>query len=177
MKGRKPKPRAQQIFEGDPRKVGEEKLKKQLACEPQPSPGLTDCPKHLFGKARDAWNFWKHELELMHIDKRPDSMMLEGACVAYSRAVKADLEVENKGFVVEEPIVIKDQVIGYKIRRHPADIVSNRAWAQVRAFCTEFGLSPASRTRFVSGDQKADDDDSLLNGEWKAKEQMRQVVQ
>jgi hypothetical protein len=27
------------------------------------------------------WRFWREELEAMDLDRRPDAMMLEGACV------------------------------------------------------------------------------------------------
>lgn len=86
----------------------------------------------------------------MNLDSRPDAMMLEGACLNYSRAVDADLIVARDGLMVEESVLNEDgEKIVLKVRCHPAITVSNAAWRQVRAFCSEFGLSPVSRTRLA----------------------------
>lgn len=156
MRGRKPKPLKKQISEGDPRKKGVRKLKQSLAAEPKATRGLPDCPKHLKGRARAAWGFWREELVEMKLDCRPDAMMLEGACVGYARAVQADLIVAQKG-----PICIlntRDPQTGrwmQKLKAHPAVAISKASWAQVRSFCSEFGLSPVSRTRLAL--EKPDD--------------------
>lgn len=149
MRGRKPKPTAAQIAAGDPRKKGVHKLQDKLEAEPKATRGLPDCPRHLRGRARAAWKFWSEELADMQIDHRPDAMMLEGACINYSRAVQADLILENEGLMVEEWGENREsgKRILLKMRQHPAIHVSNAAWRQVRAFCSEFGLSPVSRTR------------------------------
>jgi P27 family predicted phage terminase small subunit len=149
MKGRKPKPLARQLAEGDTRKRGVRKLREQLAAEPKAARGLPDCPEHLTGRAREAWQIWKEELAAMKLDCRPDGMMLEGACVAWARAVLADLMLAD-GFLIEEPIMdATGQLVGHKIKTHPAVAVSNAAWKQLKAFCSEFGLSPVSRTRLT----------------------------
>ena len=85
----------------------------------------------------------------MNLDRRPDAMMLEGACVNYARAVEADLVVVREGITVEESVLDNEsgERIVLKVKKHPAVEVSNQAWRQVRAFCSEFGLSPVSRTR------------------------------
>jgi|SRR5947209_7515997 len=150
MRGRKPKPTQHQIAEGDPRKRGVNKLDQKLAAEPKAARGLPACPRHLRGRARAAWNFWKEELEGMKLDCRPDAMMLEGACVNYARAVQNDLILAH-GCQVEEAILDRDTgaIIGQKVKNHPAVAVSNACWRNVRAFCSEFGLSPVSRTRLA----------------------------
>src|SRR5436305_14436798 len=150
MRGRKPKPIAQQIAEGDPRKRGKRKLEESRAREPKAARGLPDCPEHIEGRARSAWDFWREELIAMNIDSRPDAMMLEGACVGYGRAVEADEMLAKQGLVIAQPIVdINGQRISVKVKDHPAVAISNAAWRQVRAFCSEFGLSPVSRTRLT----------------------------
>lgn len=167
MRGRKPKPTARQIAEGDPRKKGKGKLREKLAAEPDAKRGLPACPRHLRGRARSAWNFWAEELASMNLDSRPDAMMLEGACVGYARAVKADLQLEKEGLTVVESTVDKEsgEVIPLKVKKHPAVEVANAAWRQVRAFCSEFGLSPVSRTRLTieKPDGKGEDLLALLS--------------
>jgi P27 family predicted phage terminase small subunit len=136
VRGRKPKPTQQQINEGDPGKRGVKKLGEKLAAEPKAERGLPECPDYLGARARAAWAMWKEELEKMRLDCRPDGPMLEGACVNYERAVKADLVIAKSGLVVAG-------------RANPAIAISNAAWRQVRSFCSEFGLSPVSRTRLT----------------------------
>jgi P27 family predicted phage terminase small subunit len=151
MRGRKPKPTARQIAEGDPRRHGKKKLQEQLAKEPKAARGLPDCPDHVADPlAHQIWDFWREELAAMKLDSRPDAVMLEGACVNYARAVQADLILARHGLVVAQPIVnAKGKQIGLKMKNHPALAASNAAWKQVRAFCSEFGLSPVSRTRLT----------------------------
>jgi P27 family predicted phage terminase small subunit len=151
VKGRKPKPTARQIAEGDPRRKGVRKLLAKLESEPKAASGLPDCPSHLTGRARVAWEFWTEELAVMKLDKRPDAMMLEGACVSYARAVAADIQIDREGMTVEESTIDEEsgEKIVLKIRAHPAVTISNVAWRQLRAFCSEFGFSPVSRTRLT----------------------------
>ena len=94
----------------------------------------------------------------MEQDHRPDAIMLEGACVNYARAVEADSILNQEGLTITEQYVDKEErVIPLKIRNRPEIAISNAAWRQVRAFCAEFGLSPASRTR-LSIEPSAEDD-------------------
>lgn len=156
MRGRKPKPAAQALVDGDTRKIGANKLKAKLASEPAAEKGLPNCPSHLKALARDAWESWSQDLQDMDMDRRPDAQMLEGACVAYARAVQADSMLAREGIVCRSWGVIKTVDKGgnpiqrrvlLKMKAHPANAISNNSWRQVRAFCSEFGLSPVSRTR------------------------------
>ena len=139
-RGQRPKPVAVQIAEGDPRKLGTHKLEQKLASEPKATLGL-ERPKHLKGLALETWNFWSEEIAIMNLDNKPDAQMLEGACIAYARAVAADQVVDLEGILVPT----RDGQ-----RAHPAISVSLKAWMQVYRFATEFGLSPVSRTRLAS---------------------------
>jgi P27 family predicted phage terminase small subunit len=165
MRGRKPKPFEIQQLEGDTRKIGKRKLEERIFSQTTATAGLPECPKHLKGLARRAWTFWAGELEAMEMDRRPDAMALEGACVNYSRAVDADALLARVGLVIEEPILDRDtgELIGTKVKAHPATTISNRAWSQVRAFCGEFGFTPVSRVRLPAvAKQQSDDLMSLL---------------
>lgn len=120
MRGRKPKPLTQHAAEGDPSKFGRNKLQEKIDAQPKATRGLPPCPRHLQGRARAAWNFWREELEAMKLDHRPDAMMLEGACVNYARAVQNDLILRH-GCQVEEPIVNSEgEQTGVKVKNHPA---------------------------------------------------------
>jgi len=163
--GRKLKPLALRIAEGDPSCRGKKKLRQLLAQEPKAADGLPPCPRHLKGRARHAWTFWSTELKAMGLEKRPDAMMLEGACVAYARAVEADIMIAEEGMLIRvESYSVTDGSEGGKGKRkreprktmfiadkkiHPAEKISRNAWLMVKGFCSEFGLSPVSRTRLA----------------------------
>lgn len=166
MRGRKRKPIAQQIAEGDPRQRGKHKLIERLNAEPPATKGLPPCPDHLSEMARDAWNFLADEIAKMNLDCRPDALMLEGAALNYARAVRADMQIQREGLTIEDAYIdpeTKERIV-LKVKAHPAVAISNQAWRQVRSFCSEFGLSPVSRTRLsVDNKDKLPDLSEILN--------------
>ncbi len=161
MRGRKPKPTELQIAEGDPRKHGVHRLEKRLEAEAQGSRGLPRCPAHLKGLARKAWRMWSEELERMNLDCRPDAPMLEGACIAYESAIECYETIRKQGRQIPrralDPATNKLVVVG--LRPHPAVAQMNASWMVLRAFCSEFGLSPVSRTRLAIDKPDAGDDE------------------
>jgi P27 family predicted phage terminase small subunit len=164
MRGRKPKSTALQIVEGDPRRLGKNKLQEKHAREPKAADGLPECPKYLRKnpRARTAWNLWAKELQKMDLDRRPDAAMLEGAVIAYAEAVACYLLVEKQGRML--PRRARDAngnwvVVG--MVAHPAVRQRNQALLIMRAFCSEFGLSPISRTR-LSVEPADDEEDDLF---------------
>ena len=162
MRGRKPKPTELQIAEGDPRKHGVHRLEKRLEVEAKGSRGLPRCSAHLKGLARKAWKMWSEELERMNLDCRPDGPMLEGACIAYETAIECYQTIQKQGRVIARRILdpqTNTLVVG-GLKPHPAVAQMNAALMVQRAFCSEFGLSPVSRTR-LAVDKPADGDDEL----------------
>jgi P27 family predicted phage terminase small subunit len=181
LRGRKPKTAARQIAEGDPSKHGVHKLDARLEAEPKAARGLPACPKHLKGRARWAWRFWSEELEGMHLDCRPDAMMLEGACVAYQTYADLYEIVEQQGKLVakKERNPVTGQLEVVDVRAHPGLAIRDRALALMRSFCSEFGLSPVSRARLFVERREADGDDlmTLLMQPRERKQPPTEVVQ
>jgi|SRR5579862_735412 len=163
MRGRKPKPVAMQIAEGDPSKHGVHRLEQSLANEIKASRGLPRCPAHLKGKARKAWKLWSEELADMDLDCRPDAQMLEGACAAYESFVECYDIIQKQGRLVAKralnPATNSLEVVN--VRPHPAIGMMNSALMVMKAFCSEFGLSPVSRLR-LSIDKPDNDQDDLM---------------
>jgi P27 family predicted phage terminase small subunit len=149
MRGRKRKPIERQIADGDTRKRGRLKLAEQLASIPKTARGLPDCPRHLRGRARAAWNLLRSELEAMELDATADAMLLEALCTNYETAVRAHLKIAQQGEVLEESIVARDsgKVLGHRFRKNPWVTVRADAHRLMLAFASEFGVSPASRSR------------------------------
>jgi P27 family predicted phage terminase small subunit len=161
--GRKPKTAAQQIAAGDPSKRGVHKLDAMLKAQPKAGRGLPSCPKHLKGIARKAWKFWTSELKIMNLDHRPDSMMLEGACIAYESYVNMHIVIEQQGKLVAKkernPITGVLEVVD--VRPHPGLAIRDRALVMMRSFCSEFGLSPVSRARLYVDRRETETEDLL----------------
>jgi P27 family predicted phage terminase small subunit len=99
----------------------------------------------------------------MNLDNRPDAMMLEGACVNYARAVQADGILQREGVTVTESVLGEGgEVVVLKVKKHPAVEISNSAWRLLRAFCSEFGLSPVARLR-LSVERKDNPQETLAS--------------
>jgi P27 family predicted phage terminase small subunit len=163
VRGRKPKAAGRKLAEGDTRKVGARKLAAQIAGEPKASRGLPSCPQHLKGRAREAWIFWSEELAAMSIDCRPDAHMLEGACVAYDAAVDAYETIQKQGRLIAKKALdpATNKLVVVDVKPHPAVRQGNQAWALMRSFCSEFGLSPVSRVRLSIEKEDSGDADLL----------------
>jgi len=162
------KPTKTQVSEGDKSKLGKHVLAAKLAAEPHAQSGLPPAPKHLPKRAREVYEFWREQLELMQIDHKPDAQGLEAASMAYCRAVEAEMQVTREGQVIDEPMMYKgDPIKGlFRKKRHPASITAVANWLLVKAFITEYGLTPAARTR-LTADRKpeaANDLNKMLSG-------------
>src|ERR1700683_3021595 len=160
--GRKPTPTKLQIAAGDPRMKGKHKLEQQLAAEPKASRGLPPCPEYLVGRAREAWAFWSQELVLMDLDRRPDGPMLEGVCIAYDAAIACYETIKTQGRFIAKKILnpATNKLVVVNVKPHPAVRQGNPGAAPMKAFCSEFGLSPVSRTRLAV--DKLDDGEADL---------------
>jgi P27 family predicted phage terminase small subunit len=172
-RGQRPKPTAIQIVEGDPRRLGKNRLQEKLEREPKATEGLPRCPRHLKGYARGAWNYWRKELQRMGLDRRPDAQMLEGACMAYEDTVWAYKTILKQGRMI--PKRARDAagnwvVVG--LVTHPAVRQRNQAMMILKAFCDEFGLTPAARTR-LSVEPPDDEEDDLMKLLWQPRTNRR----
>ena len=163
MRGRKPRPTAQQILEGDPRKIGVHRLEQKLEAEVKVARGLPKCPPHLKGLARKAWRFWSEELAHMNLDCRPDALMLEGACISYQAAIQAYETIQTQGPLVAKRILDPEtnKLVVSNVKPHPAVAQGNAALMLMKAFCSEFGLSPVSRTRLAIEKPPAEEDELM----------------
>lgn len=120
--------------------------------EPKPTVGVPSCPTGV-AKDKDAkrcWDLLAPQLEVLGLLTLVDGVDLEGLCRSYSVAVKADRQIQSKGVVIKTP---------YGLQQNPAISISRLAWAEVRKFAAEFGLSPASRSR-VNGPSKVPQKDA-----------------
>jgi P27 family predicted phage terminase small subunit len=115
--------------------------KEDKSTLPTVTVGVPKVPSHL-GHDPIALAMWvqlcKH-LKKMRVLGPQDGIVLEGMCMAYSRALKADALVRKEGMFITQRR--RGRVV------HPAVKISEKAWRDVRVFSQEFGLTPSSATR------------------------------
>ncbi len=163
MRGRKPKPTALRIAEGDPGKLGKQKLEQIGASHPRAETGLPPSPDRLQGLAREAYEYWREQLEKMRLAEMPDSLTLERAAVHYALASEADVHIREEGAVIQEPVVSREtgEVIGYRQKRSEWVLVRAEADRIFRQFASEFGLTPVSRTRLTVDHSREEEQDLM----------------
>ncbi len=141
MAGRRPKPTAIKKLEGN---RGKRPLPKN---EPMPDNTPPACPSWLPPTAKTEWKRIVPELERLGLLTVVDMAALAGYCEAYARWVKAAKKLKDS-FTYE----VTDKFGNRKQHKKPEVDIARDALSQVKAFCTEFGLTPSSRGKMsVSG--------------------------
>jgi P27 family predicted phage terminase small subunit len=149
--GPRPKPSALKRLEGTYRPD------RAAPAEVQAPAGVPEPPIPLDAESMKAWAILTGHLQLLGLLSTVDGHTLAGLCRAVSKAVAADAILAAEGLLTVNRF-------GDKVE-HPAVSISRQAWADVRAFGTEFGLSPASRTRIGAAPKtKTDDAESFFFG-------------
>src|ERR1700732_3971707 len=126
MAGRRPKPTALKILQGNP---GKRPLNTD---EPQPT-GTPTRPDHLDRVAKLEWNRISAHLTSLGLLTAVDRAALAVYCQAWSRWVKAENEIKKFGLVIKSP---KD---GMPVL-NPYVTIANNSLDQLRKFGVEFGL-------------------------------------
>lgn len=144
IRGRPPKPTALKVLNGNPGKRPLNKL------EPKPKPLLPKCPTWLDPVAKKEWRRVVPELERIGMLTCVDGAALEGYCQSYGRWVAAEQFIQKHGMVFKTPSGYLQQV--------PQVSIAQKYLQLVKAFCSEFGLTPCARTRIEVKQPTADDD-------------------
>lgn len=133
--GRPPKPTHLKVLEGNP---GKRKLNSD---EPMPVVRAPSCPSHLDKEAKAEWKRISKELLQLGLLTNVDRAALAAYCQCWSRWVHAETKLaELRG----EWTFTTDK--GYEAAT-PWISIASKALAEMRAYISEFGLSPAARTR------------------------------
>lgn len=132
--GPPPKPTALKVLQGNP---GKRALPKN---EPKPTAKVPACPMWLHPVAKKEWRRIVPELKRLGLLTCVDGAALEAYCQSYARWVEAEqLMLERGTTVFKTPS-------GY-LQQLPQVSIAQKYAALCKAFLTEFGLTPASRTR------------------------------
>ena len=156
-RGRKPKPTALKVLEGNP---GKRRLNKN---EPVVSSGNVECPDWLEPEAKKEWNRLADSLIALGVLTDHDLESFAGYCQAYARWREAEEFMSQHGTIFKTPS-------GY-VQQVPQVSIAMQNLKIMQSFCSEFGLTPASRARlYANVADKPDENDpmaQLLQGDWK----------
>ncbi len=136
-RGRKPAPTPLKILKGT-------RKDRINAEEPKPPVVRPERPEALDSFGRAEWDRILPELEELGILARVDGAALGLYCAAYSQWIRADLEVQIRGLLV-------DTGTG-GVKGNPAVTMAHMARAQMHSLLSEFGATPASRSRVKTRD-------------------------
>ena len=157
-RGRKPKPTALKLLEGNP---GKRPINEH---EPIPPKGTVKCPTWLESEAKEEWKRLAPSLEAMGVLTQADLTAFAGYCQAYARWKEAEEFISQHGSIFQTPS-------GY-VQQVPQVSIAQQNLKIMQSFCSEFGLTPATRARIIANgggkDDTASDDpmESLLKGGW-----------
>lgn len=146
-RGRKPKPTALKVLEGNP---GKRPLNKN---EPQPERKAPHCPSWLEPEAKKEWKRMAKTLEAIGVLTQVDKAAFAGYCQAYARWREAEEFLSKHGTIFKTPSGYIQQVPQVAIARNYLQIMKD--------FCSEFGLTPAARTRIRVDTESATSDDPM----------------
>ena len=153
-RGRKPKPTALKILEGNP---GKRPINEN---EPIPPKGTVKCPTWLEPEAKKEWKRLAPSLEAMGVLTQADLTAFAGYCQAYARWKEAEEFLTKHGSLVKTPNGYWQQVPQVSIAQSNLKIMMNIA--------AQFGLTPSARSRIIAcSENRADTQDemeSLLGG-------------
>lgn len=146
-KGRKPKPTALKVLEGNP---GKRPLNDK---EPKPEKKAPRCPSWLEPEAKKEWKRMAKTLESIGVLTKVDMTAFAGYCQAYARWKEAEEFLSKHGTIFKTPS-------GY-IQQVPQVSIAQTYLKVMKDFCSEFGLTPASRTRIQVNTEKTEVDDPM----------------
>lgn len=147
QRGRKPKPTAIKVLEGNPGK-------RQLnSSEPRPNKKAPRCPNWLEDEAKKEWKRMAKQLEHLGILTEIDMAAFSGYCQAYARWKEAEEFITKHGTIVKTPSGYWQQVPQVSIAQTYLKIMNK--------FCEQFGLTPSSRTRINAEINKVTETDPM----------------
>ena len=148
MEGRKPKPTAFRLIEGN------REHRPINRNEPKPEKTQPPCPKILDSVARKHWNYLLAELEKMGTLAHSDLGIIAAAANAYSRWFRAEEQLQKLATQPGQYTEVIKTSSGNHIQ-NPIVGIANAARDALVKYELELGLRPTARTR-IKVDSTAD---------------------
>ena len=146
-RGRKPKPTALKVLEGNPGKRPLNEL------EPKPKKQAPSCPSWLEPEAKKEWKRMAKTLESIGLLTEIDKASFAGYCQAYARWKEAEEFLTKHGTIFKTPS-------GY-IQQVPQVSIAQTYLKVMKDFSSEFGLTPAARTRIQVNTSEVESNDPM----------------
>jgi P27 family predicted phage terminase small subunit len=141
MRGRRPKPTRLKVLTGNP---GKRPLNEN---EPRPEVVIPDCPAELGPVAKREWARLVGDLAKLKLLTSLDRAALAAYCGAYAMWAEATEAIQKYGTMIKSPS-------GYPVQS-PYVAIANRQAEIMMRIASEFGFTPASRSR-ISTPSKAE---------------------
>lgn len=135
MRGRIPKPTRIKALTGNPGKRALNRF------EPRPEPEVPACPGELGPSAQREWDRLVRELSKLNLITSLDRAALATYCGAYALWAEATEAIQKFGTMVKSPS-------GYPMQSPYISIANRQAEIMMR-IASEFGFTPASRSRIT----------------------------
>lgn len=145
--GRKPKPTAVKVLEGN---LGKRSLNTH---KPQPRKKAPRCPVWLEEEAKREWKRMAKQMEQLGILTEVDMAAFAGYCQAYARWKESEEFITQHGSIVKTPSGYWQQVPQVSIAQTYLKIMNK--------FCEQFGLTPAARSRIVADTREDKENDAM----------------
>jgi P27 family predicted phage terminase small subunit len=136
MRGRRPKPTRLKMLTGNP---GKRPLN---GDEPRPEAAIPECPPELGPVARKEWDRLVGELCALRMLTNLDRAALAAYCGAYALWAEATEAIQKYGAMIKSPQ-------GFPIQS-PYLAIANRQAEIMMRIASEFGFTPASRSRIAT---------------------------
>ena len=136
MRGRRPIPTRLKMLTGNP---GKRPLN---GDEPRPDENIPECPPELGPVARAEWDRLVGELAALRLLTNLDRAALAAYCGAYALWAEATVQIEKYGAMIKSPQ-------GFPIQS-PYLAIANRQAEIMMRIASEFGFTPASRSRITT---------------------------
>ena len=158
-RGRKPKPTNLHILNGNPSNLN---LDERSTREPKPKPVAPTMPTWLKGEGKKMWERLVPELENLGLFTIVDGETFAAACQSWKVFVECQKFIEKNGLTY----LYTNKNGSENIIERPEVKIGQKSLDQFRSFCTEFGLTPSSRTRIDIRSSESDYDpmSDLLSG-------------
>ena len=147
-RGRKPKPTALKLLEGNPGKRQLNMNEPRFAQKMPP-----ECPDWLEEEAQAEWNRLSETLFEMGILTDLDVAPFAAYCQAYARWREAEEFISQHGSIVKTKTGYWQQVPQVSIAHSNQKIMMQAA--------AEFGLTPSARSRIIAGNAKKEEVDEM----------------
>ena len=162
--GRRPKPTALKIIEGN---RGRRPLND---LEPQPEAGAPECPGWLHKWAKEMWEWVVPQLEVMGIIGRCDIVDLVALCQSWARWRQAEELLDTEGLTYQSLIMLDNEgkpvsadAAKILMKEHPASKIANRERTACMRAASNLGLTPTMRAKLMSFSPAPQSETSLLD--------------